>query len=115
MHATSDIRATRHDPRLVFGLQLALGAAGLTAATAAVVAAAGSVHHDQRSAHEVLVLGTRFTYPAVNVAAALLLLLAGLGLAVLLTAAVACVRQLRAYRHFVNDVPVLGKLPGIRT
>ncbi len=96
----------------MFGLQLALGALGLTAATAAVAAAAGSVHHDQRSAHEVVVLGARFTYPAVNVAAGLLLLLAGLGLVVLLTAAVACVRQLRAHRHFVTDMPVLGKLPG---
>ncbi len=91
---------------------MALGAAGLTAATAAVAAAAGSVHHDQHSAHEVLVFGTRFTYPAVNVAAALLLLLAGLGLVVLLTAAVSCARQVRAYRYFVNDVPVLGELPG---
>jgi Zn-dependent protease with chaperone function len=106
------MHAARHRPRFVFGLALALGGAGLTAATAAVIAAAGSVHHAPRSAHEILAFGGRFTYPAVNVAAALLLLLAGLGLIVLLSAALACVRQLRAYRHFVNDVPVLGKLPG---
>jgi Zn-dependent protease with chaperone function len=112
LHVRSDIHAAHHHPRLVFGLQLALGAAGLTAATAAVAAAAGSVHHDERAAHDVFVLGSHFSYPAINVAAALLLVLAALGLTVLLTALLAGWRQLRAYRHFVAAVPVLGMLPG---
>lgn len=112
MLARSDTGALHHDHRLVFRLQLALGAFGLTAAGAAVAAAAGSVHHDQRAAHDVVVLGGHFTYPAINVAAALLLLLAGLGLTVLVTAVIASWRQLRNYRHFVQDVPVLGQLPG---
>jgi Zn-dependent protease with chaperone function len=112
LHAKSDIARLRGDHHLAFRLQLGLGALGLAAASAAVVAAAGSVHHDQTAAHDVVVLGAGFTYPAVNVAAALLLLLAALGVTVLVTAGIAIWRQLRAYRRFVAHVPVLGQLPG---
>jgi Zn-dependent protease with chaperone function len=112
LHVRSDIGAVRHDQRLIIGLQVALGAAGLTVVSLAVMAAAGSVHHDQRAAHDVDVLGSHFTYPAVNVAAALLLVLAALGLGVVITAALAATRLLRGYRHFVRHVPNLGPLPG---
>lgn len=112
LHAKSDIEALRRDHYLVFRLQFGLGALGIAAASAAVVAAVDSVHHDQRAAHDTVVLGARLTYPAVNVAAALLLLLAALGVTVLVTAGIAIWRQLRAYRQFVARVPVLGPLPG---
>jgi Zn-dependent protease with chaperone function len=93
-------------------VQLALGAAGLIGASAALTTAVASVHHDPRGAHDVLVLGGHFTYPAVNVAAVVLLVLAALGLAVVTTLVLATWRQLRAYRRFVGDVRVLGPLPG---
>jgi hypothetical protein len=112
LHAKSDIGALRNHHRLVFLLQLALGVSGLIAAGAAVARAAESVHHDARRAHDVVVAGARFTYPAVNVAAALLLLLAALGLTVIITAVIAASRQLRADRNFLARLPVLGTLPG---
>src|SRR5258708_3002526 len=74
----SDIRQRRHDPRLVFRVQLAIGALGLIAASTAVATAGASVHNDPRGAHDVVILGGHFTYPAVNAAAAVLLVLAGL-------------------------------------
>ena len=112
MHAISDTGALRNHHRLVFLLQLALGAAGLIAAGAAVGGVAGSVPHDEERAHDVVVFGARVTYPAVNVAAVLLLGLAALGLVVLITAVIASWRQLRAYHRFLAEVPVLGTLPG---
>ena len=103
---------THHSARLVFRLQVALGTIGLTAVGAAVADAASSVHRVAGSPHEVLVAGQRFSYPAVNVAAAVLLVLAGLGAIVLGTMARGVWRQLRAYRRFVRSIPLLGPLPG---
>ena len=96
----------------MFGAQLALGVVGVAAATTAVVTAAGSVHRAPRGGHLVVIAGQQFTYPAVNVAAAVLLALAGLGAVVLALIARGAWRQLRAYRRFVRDLPVLGGLPG---
>jgi Zn-dependent protease with chaperone function len=112
LHVISDIRGPRRDHRLVFRVHLALGALGLIGASTAVATAGASVHHDPRGAHDVVILRGHFTYPAVNAAAAVLLVLAGLGLAVVTILVLACWRQLRAYRHFVGDVRVLGPLPG---
>ena len=96
----------------MFRVLLALGAVGLIGASTAVATAAASVHHDPRGAHDVVILGGQFTYPAVNAAAVVLLVLAALGLAVVTILVLATWRQLRAYRHFVGDVRVLGPLPG---
>jgi Zn-dependent protease with chaperone function len=96
----------------VLGAQLALGGLGLVAAGAAVVTAAGSVHRASHGAHHVAIAGLHFTYPAVNVAAALLLALAALGLVVLVILVRATLRQMRAQRHFVQGMAVLGVLPG---
>lgn len=95
----------------MFRAQVALGAVGLAAAGAAVVTAAESVHRASRGTHHVVIAGQHFTYPAVNVAAALLLMLAALGLAVLVTLIRGSWRQLLAYRHFVQGMEVLGPLP----
>ena len=57
--------------------------------------------------------GVRFTYPAINAAAMLLLLaLAALGAAVLVVTVRAVWRQLRAHRRLVRALPVIGPLPG---
>jgi hypothetical protein len=96
----------------VFRSQVALGAVGLAAATAAVVTAAGSVHRASRGTHVVAIADQRFTYPAVNVAAAVLLALAGLGAVVLAIMVRGAWRQLRADRGFARGIPVLGPVPG---
>jgi hypothetical protein len=110
--ARTDTVLTRRSDRLVFRSQIAFGAVGLTAAGAAVVTAAGSVHRASRGTHLVVIAGRQFTYPAVNVAAAVLLALAGLGAIVLATLVRGAWSQLRAYRSFVRGIPVLGPLPG---
>jgi hypothetical protein len=103
---------TGHRSQFVFPLQVALGAIGIAATGAAVAAAASSVHRATGSPHEVLIAGHRFTYPVVNVAAAVLLVLAALGAVVLATLIRAAWGQVRAYRRFVRGLPLLGPLPG---
>jgi Zn-dependent protease with chaperone function len=114
--ARPDTERPRRDHWLVFGLQLALGACGLAAAVAAVGAAIGSVHRVGGGAPDVMIAGQRFTYPTVNVAAALLLALAAVGAAVIGIALKASWRQMRDYRRFVHGIAVVGPLsdhPGI--
>jgi Peptidase family M48 len=60
----------------------------------------------------VVIAGQQFTYPAVNVAAGVLLALAALGAVVLAVLVRGAWRQLRADRSLVRDLPVLGPLPG---
>jgi Peptidase family M48 len=110
--ARADTGRARHGDRLVFGSQVVLGAVGLVAAAAAVVIAAGSVHRAPSGSHQVLIAGQQFTYPAVNVAAAVLLALAALGAGVLAMMVRGAWSQLRSYRRFVGALPVLGPLPG---
>jgi Zn-dependent protease with chaperone function len=112
LHARSDSPDTRESHRLVFGLEITLGLVGLIGAASAVATAAASVHRAHGGANAVVVLGGHFTYPAVNVAAVLLLLLAGLGAAVIATVALACWRQLRVHRLFARAIPIVGPLPG---
>lgn len=112
MHARSDIEAQPKSHRLIFGLQLALGAIGLVGVGSAVATAAASVHRDPRSVHDVVILGSHFTYPAVNAAAVVLLLLAALGLAVITRIGRSCWRQLLGQRRFARHLRIVGPLPG---
>jgi Peptidase family M48 len=106
-----EVRSRRWD-RLVFRSQVVLGAIGLAAAFAAVLTAAASVHRAAPGTHQVVVAGGRFTYPTVNVAAGVLLALAGLGAGVLATMVRGAWSQLRAHHHLVRGIAVLGPLPG---
>src|SRR6476646_9135334 len=85
LRASADHAASGLDHRLVFRFQVALGGLGLALAGTAVVTAAGSVHRAPRGSDQVVIAGQLFTYPEVNVAAAVLLVLAALGAAVLTT------------------------------
>jgi hypothetical protein len=108
----SDPQQQHRDHRLVFRLQLALGACGLAAVVAAVATAADSVHRGPAGTHRVVIGGQHFSYPAVNVAAIVLLLLAALGAAVTMVALRASWGQLRGYRRFIREIGVIGTLPG---
>jgi Zn-dependent protease with chaperone function len=110
--ARRDSPRQTHDHRLVFRLQLTLGALGLATSALAVAAAVRSVHRQAAPAHEVVIAGQHVTYPELNVAAAALLALAAIGAAVLGVAAWASWRQLTASRRLVRRMPVLGPLPG---
>jgi bla regulator protein blaR1 len=103
---------SRRGDRPIFLTQIGLALAGVAAATSAVVTAAGSVHRSAHGAHEVVIAGQPFTYPAINIAAAVLLALAGLGAAVLAILARGACSQLRAHRRFVRGLPLLGPLAG---
>jgi Zn-dependent protease with chaperone function len=109
---SADARRRGHDSGRVYRLQLALGAAGLAASALVLAAAVSAVHIEPEAAHRLAVAGLAVTYPAINVAAALLLALAALGGAVLLVTARAAWRQLRAHRRLVRTLPVIGPLPG---
>lgn len=97
---------------MAFRSQIVLGAIGLAAACAAILTALGSVHRSPRGANEVVILGQQLTYPAINLAAGILLALAALGAVVLLTIVRGTWRQVRAHRRFARGIPILGPLPG---
>ncbi len=111
MHASAD-STSGHADGLAFRSQIALGAIGLASACAAVLTALGSVHRSARAANQVVILGQQLTYPAINLAAAILLALAALGAVVLATIVRGIWRQLRAHRRFAGGIPILGPLPG---
>jgi hypothetical protein len=94
-----------------YRLQLALGGSGLSACALVLAAGVSLVHVAPTAAHRLDVAGLRLTYPAVNVAAVLLLALAALGAVVLSVAARAAWRQLRAHRRLMRALPVSGPLP----
>jgi hypothetical protein len=98
--------------RGVFRLQVALGAAGLGGAALALGAGVSSVRVTPAAAHRLDVAGLRFTYPAINAAAVVLLALAALGGAVLVVMARAAAQQLRAHRRLVRTLPRATPLPG---
>jgi BlaR1 peptidase M56 len=98
--------------RGVYRLQVALGAAGVSGAVLALGAGVSSVRVAPAAAHRLDVAGLRFTYPAINAAAAVLLALAALGAAVLVVMARAAAQQVRAHRRLVRTLPGARPLPG---
>jgi len=111
----ADARRRGHDSWRVYRLQLTLGAAGLAACALVLAAAVRTVHVEPAAAHRLDVAGVSLTYPAINVAAVLLLALAALGAAVLVVTGRAAWRQLRAHQRLVRALPVVGPLPGYPT
>jgi len=94
----------------VYRLQVLLGAAGLGACGLMPAAAVRAVHVHPAAAHHLVLGGVALTYPAVNAAAVMLLVLAGLGAAVLLVAAWAAWRQVHGHRRLMRALPIAGPL-----
>jgi len=92
----------------VYRLQLAIGGTGLAAAAGALGLGVSAVRVAPADAHRLSVGGLRFTYPALNVAAGVLLAFAALGAAVLVVIARATIRHLRAHHRLVGALPVVG-------
>jgi bla regulator protein blaR1 len=99
------------DPWRLYRLQLALGSAGLGGSALVLAVGVASVHVEPAAAHRLDVAGMHFTYPAINVAAAILLALAALGAAVLIVTVRAACQQIRAHRRLVRALSVAGSLP----
>jgi hypothetical protein len=112
LRARSDTPRLSRDHRLVFGSQLALGGGGLAVAGTSVATAAGSLDRAPHHAHRLAIAGLHVTYPAVNVAAAVLLALASIGATVLARLARGVWSQLRRHRSFVRGLAVVGPLAG---
>jgi hypothetical protein len=87
----------------------------MLAAVAAVGAAIGSVRHVSMAAHDLEVLGVRLSYPVLNGAGWLLLALAGVGAAAGALVVRACWRQRAAYRGFLAELEIVGRLEGCPT
>jgi Peptidase family M48 len=100
------------DPWRLYRLQLALGGAGLLGCAIVLGAGVRSVHVAPAAAHRLDVAGVRFTYPAMDAAAVLLLALAALGAAVLVVTVRAALTQVRAQRRLARALPVAGSVPG---
>jgi hypothetical protein len=80
---------------------LLLGVLGLVSAIFVIVRLAESWRVGSRAtAHEIVIFGQRLSYPAANVEAIVIVLLAALGSAVTIRALAAAARELRASRRF---------------
>ena len=95
----------------VYGLAVAVAALGSLATTAAVLDLLRGIDVQSAHAAHLRVLGDRLTAPAINVAAAVMLPLAAIGLISVIQGMRSCVRQLAAQRRFLDSIAVTGRLP----
>lgn len=112
--AGSAMRTGRPSGRQARVLRVDLGVAGLGLAAVAVVIANGvrAIHVGGSSAHSTVIAGQRLTYPVLNVAAVVVLLLAALGVAVLIVAVRLGLSELRSQRRILAVLPRSGELTG---
>lgn len=108
MHGNGPSAARAHAAR-VYAMQGLLGAAGLAAATFAVVSGVCAVDVGSQAAHRTTLLGLPVAYPAANAAALVVLALAGLGVVVLVRALRAVLREARAQRRFHRGLALTGR------
>ena len=91
-------------------LAVAVGVGGLAACCAALATAVAAVHRPSRGYGEIVLAGVRWSYPGLNPAGALLVVLAGTAAAALALAARAAWRQWRSYRRLVTRIRPAGPL-----
>lgn len=103
--------AQRHQARL---LAVELGVAGLGLATVAVAIATGvgAIRVGGSSPPSTAIAGLKLTYPVLNVAAVVVLLLAGLGVAVALVAVRLGLREAGSQRRVLALLAPSGGVPG---
>jgi Peptidase family M48 len=100
----------------VFGLAAALGAGGLGVTAATITTTLASVHQASAGAGQIALAGIRFTYPTVNGAEMLMLVLGIFAAAVIAAAARAAWRQVKAHRRFtavLEPVEALDRDPRV--
>jgi hypothetical protein len=95
----------------VFALAVALGGAGLGLTVISLITTLVSVHHASAGSDRVVLAGIQLTYPRVNGAGAVLLVLGFLGAGVLAVAVRGVWRQLGAYRRFRAVLQTADPLP----
>ena len=106
----SDISARGRTRRRLLLLTVLIGGGGLVAAVAAIGAAIGTLHHAPAAAGALAIARIQFTYPMLNAAEGVLLVLALFGATALTIAFRGGWRQLTAHRCFINRLEVVGTL-----
>jgi len=97
--------------RWLYALTVAVAALGLLATVGALVSAYRSVRVGPADGHQLVLVGLRLTYPQINVAGAVTLLLACLGIVAIIRGCASAVRLVRSQRHFLGGLSVRGALP----
>jgi Zn-dependent protease with chaperone function len=93
-------------------LAVLLRVSGGLAVAAAVGTAFESFDHVSTTAGHITIFGLTFSYPSLNLAEWLLLALAAVGATAALLAVRTCWRQRVAYRGFLNELTVVGRVEG---
>lgn len=96
--------------RWLYALTVAVAALGLLTTADALVTAYRSVQVGSTAGNRLTIVGLHLTYPRVNVAGAVILLLACLGVVTIARGCAAAVHLVRTQRHFFSDLSVLGLL-----
>jgi len=99
------------DARWLYALTVAVAALGLLATVQALVSAYRSIRVGPTAGHPLVLMGLRLTYPRINIAGALILLLACFGVVVILRACAAALRLVRNQRRLLGALSVRGSLP----
>ncbi len=94
----------------MFGLAAELGAGGLGVTAATITATLASVHHASAGGGQIVLAGIRFSYPTVNRAEILLLVLAMFAAAVIAAAGRAAWFQVKAHRCLAAVLEPIGSL-----
>jgi bla regulator protein blaR1 len=95
----------------VYRLALAVAALGALAAAGGVFVVLRGLNVQSAHVEHLRVLGQHLTAPAINLAAAVTLPLAALGLASVIQGTRSCARQIVAQRRFLNSLVLSGRLP----
>jgi len=109
--ASAERSLSRAPARWLYALIVAVAAPGLLATAGALVSAYRSIQIGPTAAHHLVFLGLRLTYPRINVAGAVILLLAACGLVAVIRGCAATVRLVRTQRQFLGEMSVCGSLP----
>ncbi len=109
MRATASPRG--HQAPFVL-VHLTIAALALVTVTVTIVNGLRAVHLDGSPARTAVIAGERVTYPVLNAAAVIVLLLAALGVAVVVVAARHGLREVRSQRRILTLLPGCGTLPG---
>lgn len=97
--------------RWLYALTVAVAALGLGAIAEALVTAYRSVQVGTSAGNRFNIIGLDLTYPRVNVAGAVILLLACFGVVAVVRGCAAAGRLVRTQRRFLGELSVLGSLP----
>ncbi len=106
------VRGARAHQSRVLQVDLGIGGLGLVAVAVMVASGVRAIHVGGSAVHSTVIAGQRLTYPVLNAAAVVVLLLAGLGVAVTVVAVRLGVSEIRSQRRILALLPGAGRIPG---